>query len=32
MLIIFGYGLLKKLINMRKRYFTLCDEDDPDYE
>lgn len=31
MLIIFGYGLLK-LISMRKRYFTLCDEDDPDYE
>lgn len=29
--IISGYGLLE-LINMRKRYFTLCDEDDPDYE
>ena len=31
MLIISGYGLLK-LINMRKRYFTLVDETDPDYE
>lgn len=29
--IIFGYGP-QKLINMRKRYFTLSDEDDPDYE
>ena len=31
MLIISGYGPLK-LINMRKRYFTLVDEIDPDYE
>ena len=31
MLIIFGYGL-QELINMRKRYFTLVDEIDPDYE
>jgi hypothetical protein len=29
--IIFGCGP-QKLINMRKRYFTLGDEDDPDYE
>ncbi len=31
MLIISGYGP-QDLINMRKRYFTLVDETDPDYE